>query len=350
MQNASRIANKLASLVDMGFERVDAVPVAPDAVRVDRRTYKVTSSRPAMGTLVTVAVLARSRERAEEAIGRAFDEMDRLIGVFSRFDSSSAVTYLNETGRLDGAPREFSHVVSRSLSFHELTGGTFDISVEPVVDLFRDSLTGEIPTEPTPQEIKEALELVGSGNIEVSDRRIDFKKSGMGITLDGIAKGFIVDVVADVLGEHGINNYLINGGGDIRTAGTKEDKQPWTVAVQDPSKNGSFPDTIHLTDAAVATSGSYEIYFDRDRLYHHIVNSRSGRSPTLGASVSVIAPSAMAADALATGTFIMDPRTGIDFIDSLPGCECLIVDSEGLQLKSKGWMSAAPINGEKAEA
>jgi len=143
---------------------------------------------------------------------------------------------------------------------------------------------------------------------------------------------------------------LINAGGDIRTAGTKEDKQPWTVAVQDPSKNGSFPDTIHLTDAAVATSGSYEIYFDRDRLYHHIVDSRSGSSPTLGASVSVIAPSAMAADALATSTFIMDPQKGIDFVDSLPGCECLIVDNEGLQLKSKSWKSAVPINGEKVEA
>jgi len=350
MQDASRIANKLASLVDMGFERVDNEPLTTDAVRVDRSTYRVTSSRPAMGTLVSIAVLARSKARAEEAVGRAFAEMDRMIGMFSRFEGSSAATYLNETGRLDDAPCEFSHVVSRALSFHELTGGTFDISVAPVVDLFRDSLTGELPAEPTPQEISEALELVGSGNIRVSDRRIDFRKSGMGITLDGIAKGFIVDIVADALAECGVKNYLINAGGDIRAAGTKEGQQLWTVAVQDPAKAGPFPDTIHLMDAAVATSGSYEIYFDRNRMYHHIVNSRSGRSPTLGASVSVIAPSAMAADALATSTFIMGPSTGIDFVDSLPGCECLIVDKEGLQLKSKGWKSAVPINGEKAEA
>jgi thiamine biosynthesis lipoprotein len=350
MQDASRIANKLASLVDMGFERVDNEPVVTDAVRVDRGTFKVTTNRPAMGTLVSVSALARSSEKAEEAIGRAFDEMDRLIGMFSRFENSSAVTHLNKTGRLEDVPRELLYVVSRSLNFCELTGGNFDISVEPVVDLFRDSLTGELPVEPSPQEVKDALELVGSGNIAVSDRRIDFKKSGMGITLDGIAKGFIVDVVAGALDEHGIADYLINAGGDIRTAGTKEGKQPWIVAVQDPSKNGSFPDTIHLTDSAVATSGSYEVYFDRDRLYHHIVNSRSGMSPTFAASASVVAPSTMAADALATGTFTMTPHAAIAFIDSLPGCECFIVDDEGLQFKTKGWKSVAPINGEKAEA
>ena len=302
-----------------------------------------------MGTLVSVAVLARSKERAEEAIGRAFDEMDRMIGVFSRFEGSSAVTHLNETGRLDDAPREFSHVVSRALSFHELTGGTFDISVEPVVDLFRDSLTGELPAEPTPQEVKEALELVGCGNIVVSDRGIDFKKSGMGITLDGIAKGFIVDAVADVLEDHGVGDYLVNAGGDIRAAGAKEGNRPWTVVVQDPAKNGSFPDAIHLTDGAVATSGSYEIYFDRDRQHHHIVSADSGSSPTLGASISVIAPSAMAADALATGCFIMAPSTAIPFVESLPRCECLIVDNEGVQLKSRGLKSAVPLNNEEEE-
>ena len=303
-----------------------------------------------MGTWVSVSTIARSTNRAEEAIGRAFEEMDRLIGIFSRFEGSSAVTNLNDDGRLDDTPGELSNVIADSLQYHELSHGAFDISVEPVVDLFRVNLEGELPREPSRAEIAEALELVDSNSIEISNRQVSFKKSGMGITLDGIAKGYIVDAIASVLDRHRIKHYLINAGGDIRAVGAREHKQPWTIAVQDPSKNGSFPDTIHLTDAAVATSGSYEIYFDRDRLYHHIVNSRSGRSPTLGASVSVIAPSAMAADALATSTFVMNPRAGVDFIESLPGCECLIVDNEGHQLRSNGWKSAAPINGERAEA
>jgi thiamine biosynthesis lipoprotein len=170
----------------------------------------------------------------------------------------------------------------------------------------------------------------------------------MGITLDGIAKGYIVDAIARVLEMYGVKRYLINAGGDIRAAGKKEKKQPWTVAVKDPSGERSFPDTIHLSDAAVATSGSYEIYFDRDKLFHHLVDSKTGRSPDMSSSVSVLAPSTMAADALATTVFVMDPPRAVQFIDSLSGCECLIIDNHGSQLKSSGWTSAAPIN--EAEA
>jgi thiamine biosynthesis lipoprotein len=334
----------------MGFERVDASPVTSETVRVGWRTHKVTSSTPAMGTLVSISALARSPDQAEEAIGRAFEEMNRLIGVFSRYDGSSAVSCLNAGGRLDGAPPEFSTVIGHSLEYHELSRGAFDISVEPVVGLFRERLDNALPQEPTRAEIAAALELVGSKHIEVADGKISFGKAGMGVTLDGIAKGYIVDAIGQVLGRHKIRNYLINAGGDIRTAGTKEKRQPWTVAVQDPTKRGPYPDTIQLTDGAVATSGSYEVYFDRDRLFHHIVNSTSGMSPNLHASVSVVAPSTTAADALATAVFVLDPRTGIAFIDAMPGCECLIIDANGLQLKSTGWKSAAPSNGGNAES
>ena len=341
MDEATHVARKLSALVDMGFERVDASPVATEATRIDRRTHKVTSSRSAMGTLVTVSALARSQDRAEQAIGHAFEEMDRLIGIFSRFEGASAVSQLNDAGRLQGAPPEFSHVLSQSLLYHELSGGAFDVSVEPVVEIFRKNADGSLPTD---REILEALELVGSRRIALSRGSIDFERSGMGITLDGIAKGYVVDAIAGVLEQHKISSYLIDGGGDVRASGAKERRQPWTVAVQDPFKRGDFPDTIHLRDGAVATSGSYEVYFDREKQHHHIVSSKTGRSPTLSQSVSVIAPSTMAADALATTTFIMDPDDGVAFIGRLPGCECLIVDRDGLLLKTRGWKSAAPVH------
>ena len=349
MPETARIARSLSALVGLGLERVNDSPVATDTIRLDRKTHKVTSTTPAMGTLVSVSAIARSPDRAEEAIGRAFEEMHQLVGVFSRFDGSSAVTSLNAGGRLGGAPREFFNVVSQALRYHELSRGAFDITVEPVVDLFREHLGADRPREPSPAEITDALALVGSEHIDISDGWISFKRSGMGITLDGIAKGYIVDAIAHTLIRHQIGNYLINAGGDIRTAGTREKGEPWTVAVQDPAKSGLFPDIIHLRDAAVATSGSYEIFFDRDKLFHHIVNSKSGRSPVVNASASVIAPSAMAADALATSVFVLDPRQGVALIDSMPGCECLIVDNHGLQLKSAGWHSATPNTGEEAD-
>jgi thiamine biosynthesis lipoprotein len=350
MHEASSMARKFAALVDMGLERVHLSPVTTESVRIDRRTHKVICSRPAMGTLVSVTALGRSDHKIQEAIGRAFDEMDRLIGVFSRFDGSSAVTHLNKAGRVAGPPPEFSKVISRSLQYNRLSGGAFDISVEPVVELFRARMDQKNSREPSQAELREALELVDPEGIRLSKSGVCLNKAGMGITLDGIAKGYVVDAIAGVLQKFKIRNYLINAGGDIRTAGTKENRQPWSIAVQDPDKQGRFPDTIQLNDGAVATSGSYEVYFDRDRIFHHIVSSNSGRSPNTSASVSVVAPSAMAADALATSVFVMGSRSGIELIESLPGCECLLVDREGSQLKSTGWRSAANTNRANAES
>ncbi|UCF40925.1 MAG: FAD:protein FMN transferase [Gemmatimonadota bacterium] len=332
MTQTTPTARKLAALQGLGFERTDSTPVATEAVRLTRRAFRVASTRPAMGTLVSICTIAPSQERAEEAIGRALEEMDRLIAMFSRFEGTSAVSELNAAGRLDRSPPEVAHLLSRSLGYHELSGGAFDITVEPLVDLFREQLDHATRREPTPAEIRDALELVGSHYLTLSPGGVRFAKAGMGITLDGVAKGYIVDAVARVLRQHGIERYLINAGGDIRAGGRKARRRPWTVGVQDPSKSGSFPDTIHLTDAAVATSGTYE-------RYRHIVSSETGRSPTTSASVSVVAPSAMAADALATAVFVMEPRQGIEFINSLSKCECLIIDDNGSQLTSRGWRS-----------
>ncbi|UCF19475.1 MAG: FAD:protein FMN transferase [Gemmatimonadota bacterium] len=344
MHDAARTAEKLSALLDLGFERVDIAPVTCDAVRIDRKSYRITAGKPAMGTYVQVLALHRSRAVVEEAIGRAFEEMERLIRCLSRFDSGSSLTELNQAGYLRGAPPELAHLIERSLAYNALSRNAFDISVGPLIDLFRNCRTADSRSLPAEAEIREALELVGSDKISLKGRTISLARSGMGITLDGIAKGFIVDRMAEVLLSHKIGDFLINAGGDIRAAGRKEGKRPWTVAVQDPAKHGAFPDVIELRDAAVATSGSYEIYFDSERAFHHILSSETGRSPSGRASVSVVAPSALAADALATGVFVMEPGMGIPFIDSLGGCECLVLDTSGRKHGSSGWRSAAPVS------
>jgi FAD:protein FMN transferase len=346
---SARIAANLSRLLDMDFERADDTPLATEVRRVDRRTVTVTTARPAMGTLVSVSAHGPALAPVEEAIGRAFRQMDRLIGIFSRFDGASALTALNDAGRLAGPPPELSHVVAGALRYHAITGGAFDISVAPLVDLFRERLmpfhlTGPGRKAPSDSEIREVLALVGAGHVAASEREIRFGKPGMRVTLDGIAKGYIVDAMAGSLtqrawgrGRGGVRGFLINAGGDIRTAGASEDGRPWTVGVRDPREPGGFADIIHLTDAAVATSGGYEIYFDADRRFHHILDPATGRSPNRCASASVIAPTAMAADALATAVFVMDPAGAIALIESLAGCECLLLDHDGRALRSRGW-------------
>lgn len=341
MQDAARIARKLAALSDMGLERVEVLPVTTEAYRVEPRAFKVGISRPAMSTLVSVTALHSSRDTIEEAIGRAFGEMDRLIALLSRFEPSSAVSVLNQQGRLTDVPPELDHIVSSALEYHRRSRGSFDVTVQPLVDLLKATVEAGQTSGPSPDRLLDALECVGSQHLNAAPGSIRFERDGMGVTLDGIAKGYIVDRIAAVLGQHGIERYLVNAGGDIRCAGTKQGGQPWTVAVQDPAKRGDFPARLRIRTGALATSGGYERFFDRAGASHHIVDTRTGRSPDRGLSVTVLAPTAMAADALATAAFVMDPRDGVALIDGFPRCECLIVETDGRQRVSRGWRDAA---------
>lgn len=339
----------LSSLLALGFERSPDPVAASHAERVDRRTIRVSAARPAMGTLVTITALARSRARAEEAIGRAFEEMDRLIGILSRFESGSALSQLNHAGRLGSPPPELHHVLDRALRYHRTTRGVFDISVWPVLELFGARLGGPAPAPPSEADVADALSRVGADRVSVSRREVRFGGEGMAVTVDGIAKGYIVDRMARVLEGRRVRRYLIDAGGDIRVSGRKEGGRPWSIGVRDPRRAGRLPDRIELTRGAVATSGSYERHFDPERRYHHIVDARAGRSPVESESVTVLAPGAMAADALATTLFIMPPAEALAFVETQPACACLIIDRGGHMHRSRGWRSAAPVHSEEVE-
>ncbi len=332
---------KLSGLLGLGMASASMVPITAEAVKFNKKMYKVSRTRLAMGTFVSMTLVHPSKDKSEEAIGRAFEEIDRLARLMNRFDERTAVAQLNREGYLKDLPPEIDQVVAKSLHYHKLSQGTFDISVKPVVDLFKETFGGTKKMAPKEKALNQALELVGSNGIELREGSIHFAKPGMGITLDGIAKGYIVDRASEILGGHGARNHLINAGGDIRTMGARADKKPWTVAIQDPSKRKDYPDIIHMNNGAIATSGNYEIYFDREKMFHHIVDPRTGLSPELSSSVSVTALSTMEADALSTSVFVMNPYEGTEFINSLPHCECLVISKGGSQLKSRGWKSAA---------
>jgi len=119
--------------------------------------------------------------------------------------------------------------------------------------------------------------------------------------------------------------------------GTRDGTLPWRVGVRDPDNPGEELAILSLDDGAVATSGSYEIYFDSERTHHHIVSS-SGTSPGECRSVTVRAPSTMLADALATAAFVAGPQAGARLVESVPGCSCLVVDAQGTQRPSSSWL------------
>jgi thiamine biosynthesis lipoprotein len=327
---------KLSGLLGLSLASTCLIPASVEAVKFNRKMYKVSKTSLSMGTYVSMTLIHTSKDAAEEALANAFKEIDRLTQIMTRFDSSAAVAQLNKKGFLQDVPPEVYDIVAKSLNYYHISNGNFDISVKPVVDLLATALKGD-KNSLSEKKLKEAMLLVGANGVELKGRAIRFKKHGMGITLDGIAKGYIVDKASDVLNKHQIKNHLINAGGDIKAQGTNANRGPWTIAIQDPQKKKQFPDIIRMTNGAIATSGNYEVYFDREKMFHHIVNPKTGISPTLDTSVSVVAKTTMDADALSTSVFVVNPSSGARFIESLPGRECLILDRSGKAFKSKGW-------------
>jgi len=310
----------------------------PFALGKEKNLQRVSSTRLAMGTTVTVILLYEKGSDFKNAMESVFEEIKKLSNIMNHYKSDSQISILNRKGHLLNAAPSLVEVVKNALRYYKLTGGAFDITVYPIIELFRKSFQNKnVP--PSQKEISKVLQCVGSDNIEINGSDIRLKKRGMKITLDGLAKGYIVDKASKVLLSHGIENHLINAGGDMKAAGLRNDNRPWKVAIQDPKKRNNYLDIIELTDASVATSGNYENYFDAEKIYHHITNPKTGLSPVLNSSASIITPTAMEADALATALMVMSPDYGIRFINSLPECESLVITRDNKMKKSSGWKS-----------
>ena len=327
---------KLSGLLGLGAASAALLPVAKaESVLFRKNEYKVSQTRTAMGTFVDMTVIHESRDQAEQAIGSAFAEVDRLCTLLTRYGNQSPVCELNAENRLVQPGNELREVLGRALYFHRETNGAFDITVKPLVDLYQSSFAaGKQPSE---QEIEMIIGQIGSERLQFANNSILLPDQGMGITLDGVAPGYIADRAARVLAEHGIVNHMVNAGGEIKVGGTAAKGAAWTIAVQDPGKKRDYPSIIDLREGAVATSGNYEIYYDREKVFHHIVNSKTGHSPQLSTSVTVMAPTAMDADILSTALFVMEPEAGMRFINARPGYACFVVDREGRTMQSQGW-------------
>jgi thiamine biosynthesis lipoprotein len=310
---------------------------AAEAFSLRKTPHQVSGTRLAMGTIVSMTLISTSSEMAEEAMARAYEEVNRLSALMNRFDERSPVARLNREGFLKDAHPDIIEVISNALKYYRLTGGVFDITVKPILDLFTRKFSNGKNEYPSEDEIKEALKLVGSSKIELNGRDIRLKEPGMGVTLDGIAKGYIVDRASKVLSNSRVENFLINAGGDVKAMGLRADGRQWEVAIRDPVQKDNYLDVIHLTDAAVATSGNYENYFDREKIFHHIVNPRTGRSPVINVSASVIAPTTMEAEPLAVSLLIMDVLDGMKLIDTMPNREALVVSRTNQITRSSGW-------------
>ena len=334
-QMSRRAFLSLTGALSLGVATV-GIPLPTEAVQFNRTLYKVSKSQLGMGTFINMIAFHPSKGEAEEAMGRAFDEINRLTSLMTRFQSTSYIGHLNTTGSLKGAPSEVMEVLNSSLRYHTISQGAFDITVMPIVDLYQHSVQAN-NAPPSPQALKETMDRVGSQYLKMTKDSVVFARSGVEVTLDGIAKGYIIDRAMDLLRQQNIQHALINAGGDIVVHGGKGEGKPWSIGIQDPWNRKRYVDVVTLNSGAIATSGNYEVFFDREKLFHHLILPNKGTPAPSIASVSIQAANAMEADALATTAYVMGPDKGYQFIKQFRGVEGLIIKNRKHKISSSGW-------------
>jgi FAD:protein FMN transferase len=297
--------------------------------------HRVTDTRPRLGTLVTITAVHVDAGAARDMVRAAFAEIERLEGILSRHASGTPMARLNASGALEDAPHELIEVLGRAREIHGLSGGAFDPTVLPLLRLFeRGAERGTLPTD---ADVARALELVGLDAVEMGPGSVRLTRPGSALTLDGIAKGYVVDRAVAVLAATDAERVMVDAGGDIASGGVGVAGEPWSIAIQHPDDPARPVGRVRLAGQAVATSGDYMQAFTQDRRHHHILDPRNGRSPTHTSSVTVVAGTAMDADALSTALLVLGPEAGLDLLDRVPGAEGMLVGKDGTLHASEGF-------------
>ncbi len=286
---------------------------------------KYEETREMMGTFVTITIY--SSEDVTDAMDKAFHRISYIESILSIYDENSQVSHLNKNGYVDNPKDELLYVMNKAIEYYDVSDGAFDITIQPVLNLWQEGLFNE-SMEVQEEEISKALALIGSDKIILKDDRIEFLKDGMQVTFGGIAKGYAIDEAIEVLKNNGVESALVNAGGDLKSIGRKPDKSYWIIALENPDEKSEKIATIKIYDRSITTSGNYERYFSPDKRIHHIIDPRTGFSANLLISTTIITDMCIDADALSTSVFVLGPEKGLELIESMEDVDALVIDNE----------------------
>ncbi|MFL5289629.1 MAG: FAD:protein FMN transferase [Rhodopila sp.] len=258
-------------------------------------------SGAALGADATLQINHPDWAEADRLIERSLAEVARLERMFSLYRPDSALSRLNRDGVLDNPPPDLVRLLSESQRFSVLMGGAFDVTVQPLWNVYAAHFArpGAEASGPPRALIQAALHLVGHDRVVLDPARIFFAVPGMAVTLNGIAQGYVTDRVVDLLRNADIAHALVDMG-ETHAIGEHPDGHPWNVGLEDPSAPGLVAERIPLQDRAVATSGGYGTQFDPEGRFNHIFDPTRGTTSWRYKAVSVVARDATTADALST--------------------------------------------------
>ena len=286
------------------------------------------SSTFGMNTEITYRVFG---ENAQQALFSGKAEIMRLENTLSRFVPQSEISKVNKSAGKNCENLSFDtyELLSRAVELSKNSQGLFDVTIGPLVDLWNYKYASEVPAE---AKIHEVNHFVNYRDLVLNPhkRTARLRCSRQSIDLGAIGKGFASDRFIEILKKYGITSAFTNIGGNVSTLGNKPDGSPWCVGIRHPRDGNRLIGAVTVSGKSVVTSGDYERYFiDCDgKRRHHILDPTTGYPAESGLiSVTIIADSAMNADALSTGVFVAGLEKGLLILEKYPEVEAVIVDS-----------------------
>ncbi len=307
----------------------------------------ITATAFKLNTVVKVTIYD---SQDEKILQDALALCDKYEKIFSRTRTDSEIYLLNE-GKLpqeDGyyiLSEECAELIGKGLYYSELSGGAFDITIEPLSSLW-DFTSGEKQI-PDSQTLVEAQKHVGYEKVELKGNKIRFQEDGMRLELGAIAKGYIADKIKEFLISEGVESAVIDLGGNVLCIGARPDGEAFRVGIQKPfADRNETVATAGIRDRSVVSSGIYERYFEKDgKLYHHILNPKSGYPYENGlTAVTILSDESVDGDGLSTVCFALGLEKGLELINSLPDTQAVFITEDGELHYSEHFEEEVPLN------
>lgn len=292
---------------------------------------KISDTGFMLDTVVTITIY----DGDEDKLNDAFDEIQRLENIFSITRPESDVSKVNTGYGWVQVPDELNDVLNKAMEIAELSDGAFDITIQPLIELWNVSGGGPVPDA---MDIKNALARVGYKKLQINGDKV-FADGKTQIHLGGVAKGYIADKVCERLKSDGVEHGIINLGGNVVVFGGNPNGNDFTVGIRDPfGSESDIVGIVSIKEGSVVTSGGYERYFEQNgEIYHHIIDPATGYPSSSGLSgVTILSQSSADGDALSTAVYILGANKGMALIESLDGIECVLITDEGELLLSSG--------------
>lgn len=307
--------------------RYEVEPAANDALLVRRRSA-------ALGTKVTITAIHQQLDVAMGAIDAAFDEIERVESVLSLYRPDSQLSRLNREGSLERPNESLVEVLRYAAATSAASAGAFDATVQPLWQLYAEAQrAGRLPSD---EEIAAARRKVDWRRARIVGDRIELSAKGTTLTLNGIAQGYAADRALAAAQKAGVEHALIDTG-EFAPLGLNRSGAAWSVGIQHPRDAEALIGVTKLAGRCLATSGDYATTFSADRRFNHLFDPKTGKSPVGLASVSILAPTAMEADALSTACFVLGIERARELIASRENVDAYFVPLRGESVATPGF-------------